>query len=32
MARFLNSLERLLGRHDKVFLPAHGAEAAAETE
>jgi glyoxylase-like metal-dependent hydrolase (beta-lactamase superfamily II) len=24
MARFLVSLERLLARHDKVFLPAHG--------
>ena len=24
MARFLASLERLLARHDKVFLPAHG--------
>jgi glyoxylase-like metal-dependent hydrolase (beta-lactamase superfamily II) len=24
MAKFLASLERLLPRHDKVFLPAHG--------
>src|SRR3990172_2645516 len=24
MAKFLSSLEKLLARHDKVFLPAHG--------
>jgi len=24
MAKFLTSLEKLLARHDKVFLPAHG--------
>ena len=24
MAQFLNSLERLMQRHDKMFLPAHG--------
>jgi glyoxylase-like metal-dependent hydrolase (beta-lactamase superfamily II) len=24
MAKFLASLEKLLARHDKVFLPAHG--------
>jgi glyoxylase-like metal-dependent hydrolase (beta-lactamase superfamily II) len=26
MAKFLTSLERLLPRHDKIFLPAHGGQ------